>query len=250
MKKNLEKVVLVVGLLLVIVIAFFAGQEKSDFKNKKYIEETYPSMRDLIRMKFERDAGVGSNNSSIYSLQDPQDDYIFYLVAHDPISLERPILNKYPINHLVYKVDLRNIPNYLNLNNSLVYYPSNLKLILSFDVPKEERQIDTDISGKSIMELQNIELMIVGLDSNKLILAKGIHGYKTETYCDDFYHETFKDSLYSIDIDGNFTQIPKPYTMTSSMKDYLMRNNKQCTENVEKNYETARNFYEGLEKSQ
>ncbi len=238
---------IIICILCALLIGYASGYSTSERKNQAYIEATYPPTRDLIRMKFERDIGVGSANSALQVLQDPNDDYIFYHVTHDPTSLTPPT-NLNPIMNTIYMADLHNIPNYLDINNPLVYYPSNFKPILDFPVPKENFPINIDKNGQPIMQISEMEILLLGLDEDKLVFVIQQSGYRDERGCNSFYDEGYKDSLYYIDIQGDYTQIPKHYEMTPKMKDYLIKSTEKCTATVERNFQNANTFYEAAEK--
>ncbi len=228
MKNNINKkwfnalILIIVGICS-LATAYYIGYTLNEKKNQEYIKKTYPSMKDLVRMKFEQDIRRAFTGNWIQILPDQSNQNVFYVMS---INFSTPTLFD------IYKIDTSGIPNYFDLDTSIpVYYPDKMKPIFTEAVD----------SKKSMM-------VLLGLDGDKLVFRTEENEYPRDIReCPDYANEIFNDFQY-IDINGSYEQISQPYQKTPQFQELLKRNTINCNQKVEENYNKSKIYFETLEK--
>ncbi len=222
MKKNLEKVVLVVGLLLVIVIAFFA--ESNIIIAKK----------DLLKMKFELDLRKHLFNETILVYQDPKDDYVFYYTRHDA-TFPSKLTDMSPVINYIHKANLRKIPNYLDKDISIFSHENWDTVIFASPIEKGTYP-EIDAQGKTNMIPEVREIVGLGVYENKFIFRIAFQEHMSDVPCTDL--DTYNDLFY-VDTTIETYQEMKPYKKTPEIQKEFIDKSSKCLEDIIENYKKA-----------
>lgn len=136
-KKWINLLILIIVGVCAVATAYYVGYALNEKKNQEYIKKTYPSMKDLVRMKFERDLYMSSPNQQIFS--DPNDMFIFYYVIQSvPES-----------NYILVKVDLNSTANYLT--SGYTDLSSYITSTYEFNVEKGNQIFPAGIIGEKFV---------------------------------------------------------------------------------------------------
>ncbi len=217
---------IIICLLCAVLIGYASGYITSEKKNQAYIKATYPPIKDLVRMKFEKDLLTWQFNS-IQTFQDPNDYNIFYFISSRPGDLT---------HYYFYKADLSIVPNYINTYISADSEPF-ITLIFTREVSAEKR-----VRG-------------IFMDNTKLVF-NAIY-FKADNFGESCNNSWFNqnvmyeevDSFMYIDVNGK-NPIERKYTLTSETQIELESRIKKCSEETYKDREKEALLYQQYLSSQ